>query len=48
MILQAVLSNNPDFRYAVGKDAVMMLEARRICLIENFKTYPRNSLSAEY
>jgi short-subunit dehydrogenase len=29
VILQAVLSDNPDFRYVVGKDAAMMLEARR-------------------
>ena len=29
VILQAVLSDNPDFRYAVGKDAAAILEARR-------------------
>ena len=29
VILQAVLSDNPDFRYVVGKDAVAILEARR-------------------
>ena len=29
VILQAVTSDNPDFRYVVGKDAVMTLEARR-------------------
>jgi NAD(P)-dependent dehydrogenase (short-subunit alcohol dehydrogenase family) len=29
VILQAATSDNPDFRYVVGKDAVMMLEARR-------------------
>jgi NAD(P)-dependent dehydrogenase (short-subunit alcohol dehydrogenase family) len=29
VILQAVTSDNPDFRYIVGKDAVMMLESRR-------------------
>ena len=29
VILQAVTSDNPDFRYVVGKDAVMALEARR-------------------
>jgi short-subunit dehydrogenase len=29
VILQAVTSDNPDFRYIVGKDAVMTLESRR-------------------
>jgi DNA-binding PadR family transcriptional regulator len=29
VILQAVTSDNPDFRYVVGKDAAMMLETRR-------------------
>ncbi|MGB8085203.1 MAG: hypothetical protein WCF07_02795, partial [Nitrososphaeraceae archaeon] len=29
VILQAVNSDNPNFRYVVGKDAVMALEARR-------------------
>jgi short-subunit dehydrogenase len=28
-ILEAVTSNNPDFRYAVGKDATMTIEARK-------------------
>jgi hypothetical protein len=27
-ILQAVTSDNPDFRYVVGKDAIAMLESR--------------------
>jgi hypothetical protein len=29
VILQAVMSNNPDFRYVVGKDATAIIEARR-------------------
>jgi hypothetical protein len=29
LILRAVASDNPDFRYTVGKDATMSLEARR-------------------
>jgi NAD(P)-dependent dehydrogenase (short-subunit alcohol dehydrogenase family) len=29
VILQAVTSDNPDFRYIVGKDAAMTLESRR-------------------
>ena len=28
-ILQAVMSDNPNFRYVVGKDAAMLLEARK-------------------
>ena len=27
-ILEAVISNNPDFRYLVGNDATMTIEAR--------------------
>jgi hypothetical protein len=29
VILQAVISDNPDFRYVVGKDAAAILETRR-------------------
>ena len=29
VILQAVTSDDPDFRYVVGKDAAMALESRR-------------------
>lgn len=29
VIIQAVMADNPDFRYAVGKDAATLLEARR-------------------
>ena len=29
VVLQAVLSDNPDFRYVVGKDAAAILEARK-------------------
>jgi hypothetical protein len=29
VILQAVTSDNPDFRYTVGEDAAMTLESRR-------------------
>jgi hypothetical protein len=29
LFLQAVTSDNPDFRYIVGKNAAMSLEARR-------------------
>jgi hypothetical protein len=29
VILQAVTTDNPDFRYTVGRDAAMTLESRR-------------------
>ena len=29
VILQAVTTDNPDFRYVVGKDAAMALESRK-------------------
>jgi hypothetical protein len=29
VILQAVMADNPDFRYIIGKDAAMTLESRR-------------------
>ena len=29
VILQAVISDNPELRYVVGKDAAMIIEARR-------------------
>jgi hypothetical protein len=29
VVLQAVMINNPDFRYVVGKDAATILETRR-------------------
>jgi hypothetical protein len=29
VILQAVMADNPDFRYVVGKDAAVMLEAKK-------------------
>ena len=38
VILQAVISDNPEIRYVVGKDAAMIIEARRDMLIGNFKT----------
>jgi len=28
MIVNAVTTDNPDFRYVVGKDAIMALEAK--------------------
>jgi len=30
-ILQAITADNPDFRYVVGKDALMTLEQEKVC-----------------
>ena len=43
VILQAVMADNPDFRYVVGKDAAMMLEAKRNMSDREFQDL-RNSL----
>jgi hypothetical protein len=48
VILEAVKADNPDFRYAVGKDAAMTIQARKTCLIWNFKTCSSYSLEREY
>jgi NAD(P)-dependent dehydrogenase (short-subunit alcohol dehydrogenase family) len=39
VILQAVTSDNPDFRYIVGKDAVMTLESRRNMSDREFQNF---------
>ena len=36
-ILEAVTSDNPDFRYVVGKDATMIIEARKNMLDREFQ-----------
>ena len=45
VILQAVTSDNPDFRYVVGKDAVMALEARRNMSDRKFGTLIKKQLN---
>ncbi len=44
VILQAVTSDNPDFRYIVGKDAAMMLEARKNMSDKEFVNWMKNQL----
>ena len=39
VILQAVQSNNPDFRYIVGKDAATILKARRNISDREFQSF---------
>jgi hypothetical protein len=38
VILDAVTSEDPQLRYLVGNDAYTIMEAQKICLIENLKT----------
>jgi hypothetical protein len=45
VILQAALSDNRDFRYAVGKDATMILEARRNMSDREFVSFIKKQLN---
>jgi NAD(P)-dependent dehydrogenase (short-subunit alcohol dehydrogenase family) len=48
VILQAVLSDNPDFRNIVGKDAAMFLEARRNMSDREFENWINRQLNLQY
>ena len=48
VILQAVTSDNPDYRYVVGKDAAMSLEARRNMSDREFGTLIKKQLNLWY
>ena len=45
VILQAVLSDNPDFRYVVGKDAAAILEARRSMPDREFRHFMKGQFN---
>ena len=45
VILQAVLSDNPDFRYVVGKDAAAIIEARRNMPDREFQSFIKRQFS---
>ena len=47
MILQAVIADNPDFRYVVGKDATMILEARRNMSDREFVNFIKKQLKLQ-
>ncbi|MFL6406259.1 MAG: SDR family oxidoreductase [Nitrososphaeraceae archaeon] len=47
VILQAVTSDNPDFRYVVGKDAAMILEARRTMYDREFQDLIRKQFNVQ-
>ena len=48
VILRAVISDNPDFRYIVGKNAAMSLEARRNMSEGEFKNLIKKQLNLGY
>jgi short-subunit dehydrogenase len=45
VILQAVMADNPDFRYVVGKDAAMILEARRTMSDREFQKFMKKQFN---
>ena len=47
VILQAVTSDNPDFRYVVGNDAKMTLESRRSMSDREFQDMIKKQINLE-
>ena len=47
VILQAVMVDNPDFRYVVGKDAAMILEARRNMSDREFQNFMKKQFNLQ-
>lgn len=45
VILQAVLSDNPDFRYVIGKDAAAIIEARRSMSDREFQRFMKDQFN---
>jgi short-subunit dehydrogenase len=45
VILQAVLSDNPDFRYVVGKDATAIIEARKSMPDRDFQRFMKGQFN---
>lgn len=45
VVLQAVLSDNPDFRYVVGKDAAAFIEARKSMLDREFQHFMKGQFN---
>jgi hypothetical protein len=48
VILQAVTSDNPDFRYVIGKDAAMIIEARRNMSDREFENLTKKQFNLQY
>ena len=47
VILQAVISDNPDFRYVVGKDAAAILETRRSMSDREFQNFMKKQFNLQ-
>jgi hypothetical protein len=47
VIVSAVTTDNPDFRYVVGKDAIMSLEAKRNMSDLEFKRLIKKQLNLQ-
>lgn len=47
VIIEAVKTDNSDFRYVVGKDAAMMLEARRSMSDRAFQDLIRQQINPQ-
>ena len=47
VILQAVISDNPDFRYMVGKDAAAILETRRSMSDREFQNFIKKQFNIQ-
>jgi short-subunit dehydrogenase len=45
VILQAVLSNNPDFKYVIGKDATSIIEARKSMSDREFQRFMKGQFN---
>jgi hypothetical protein len=46
VILQAVIADNPDFRYVVGKDATGILETRRSMSDREFHNFMKKTIQS--
>ena len=47
VIVQAVISDNPDFRYVVGKDAATIIEARRNMSDREFQNFMKKQFNLQ-
>lgn len=47
-ILRAITSDNPDFRYVIGKDAAMIIEARKIMSDREFENLMKKQFNLQW
>jgi hypothetical protein len=48
VILQAITSDNPNFRYVIGKDAAMIIEARKNMSDSEFENLMKKQFNLQY